>query len=63
MYIGLTLAVLGIALFVGTVPMLLVPAALLLTLNFAFVPWEERRLEAMFGDEYREYQKRVRRWL
>jgi protein-S-isoprenylcysteine O-methyltransferase Ste14 len=45
------------------VPFLLVPVAFFLTLNFGFVPWEERRLEARFGDEYRAYRKQVRRWL
>ncbi len=63
MYLGLTLIVLGIAIYGGSVPFLLAPVAFLLTLNFAFVPWEERRLEATFGDEYRAYRGRVRRWL
>lgn len=62
-YLGLTLIVLGIAIYGGSVPFLLAPVAFLLTLNFAFVPWEERRLEATFGDEYRAYRERVRRWV
>lgn len=36
--------------------------------NFAiisrhFVPFEERKLRAHFGGEFRRYEKRVRRWL
>lgn len=39
----------------------LVPALLLL--SYAVVPHEDRYLECRFGDEYREYRRRVRRWL
>jgi protein-S-isoprenylcysteine O-methyltransferase Ste14 len=63
MYLGLTLIVLGIAIYGGSVPFLLVPVVFFLTLNLGFVPWEERRLEATFGDEYRAYREQVRRWL
>jgi protein-S-isoprenylcysteine O-methyltransferase Ste14 len=63
MYMGLTMILLGIGLVVGTVPFLLVPAAFLLTMELAYVPREERALEEAIGDEYREYRKRVRRWL
>jgi protein-S-isoprenylcysteine O-methyltransferase Ste14 len=62
-YVGLTLIVLGIAIYGGSVPFLLAPVVFFLTLNFGFVPWEERRLEATFGDPYRAYQQQVRRWL
>lgn len=38
---------------------------LLLWSMFAFrvIPSEERQLEALFGDEYIEYRKSVRRWI
>ncbi len=63
LYLGLTLIVLGIAIYGGSVPFLLVPVVFFLTLNFGFVPWEEGRLETTFGDPYRAYLQEVRRWL
>jgi len=27
------------------------------------IPFEERRLAQIFGDDYRAYQQRVRRWI
>ena len=40
-------------------------ALVLLWFIFAFrvIPYEERQLEALFGDEYLEYKKSVRRWI
>ena len=31
--------------------------------EFAVVPFEERRLEQRWGDTYREYRRQVPRWL
>jgi protein-S-isoprenylcysteine O-methyltransferase Ste14 len=53
---------LGLALLLDTATGLavLVPIALL---AYSVVKAEERYLEAKFGDQYREYRSRVRRWL
>src|SRR5262249_43061703 len=52
----------GFALFLGSIS-----ALILITLHLPIIEWmarrEERQLEARFGDEYREYKKRVRRWI
>jgi protein-S-isoprenylcysteine O-methyltransferase Ste14 len=63
MYIALTLAYLGAAVVVNTVwPVMLLPG-LLLVMQWGVISREERYLERRFGDEYRRYQARVRRWL
>jgi protein-S-isoprenylcysteine O-methyltransferase Ste14 len=63
MYAGITLFLLGIALGVGTWPMLLAPAGFPLYVGTAYIPMEEKLLIGTFGDDYRAYMRRVRRWL
>jgi protein-S-isoprenylcysteine O-methyltransferase Ste14 len=63
MYVGMVLGLLGIAIYVGTLPFFVAAAAQFCILNFGFIPFEEEKMERQFGDEYRAYCKRVRRWL
>jgi protein-S-isoprenylcysteine O-methyltransferase Ste14 len=63
MYLGMTLLYLGIALFTGAVWPLLTLALPLWAMHTKTIPYEEQKLEAIFGDEYRAYARRVRRWL
>jgi protein-S-isoprenylcysteine O-methyltransferase Ste14 len=62
MYVSAFLVWLGWAIFYGS-PTVLVGLGLLWSL-FAFrvIPREERQLEALFGDEFRDYKRSVRRW-
>ena len=54
---------LGWALFYGS-PAVLIGLALLWSLfTFRVIPYEERQLEALFGDEYLAYKRSVRRWM
>jgi protein-S-isoprenylcysteine O-methyltransferase Ste14 len=63
MYLGFTLLYLGISLWVNTVwPLLLLPL-ILLTIQYGVVTREEAYMERCFGDDYRTYRSRVRRWL
>jgi len=63
MYLGLLAITIGIALIVGTLTMLAAPVAFFLWVNFVSIPFEEAKMERQFGDMYREYKKRVRRWV
>ncbi len=63
MYLGMTLAQIGIAFFVGTLPMFLVPVAFFCLINFVFIPFEEVKMFRQFGEQYADYTRRVRRWL
>ncbi len=63
MYVGVTLAYLGVAaLRMALWPVLLLPLVLV-TLNYLVIPQEEFLLREMFGVEYDRYCARVRRWL
>ena len=62
-YVGLILVVMGFALAFNSAWQLAGAALLLLLLHFGVVLREERFLTAAFGDEYRSYTQRVRRWL
>ena len=53
----------GWALFYGSIPVLTGALLWFVMFNFVIVPYEERDLEARFGEAYRQYKKMVPRWL
>ncbi len=63
MYLGMTLIVAATALAIGAPAGLVVAIALLAILDRMFVPAEEHNLEVAFGETYRGYKARVRRWM
>jgi len=63
MYLGVTLVLLGVAFLRAAWPYALVPPLFLWAVRSAFVPREEARLEAAFGEAYAAYKRRVRRWI
>lgn len=63
MYLGMVAMMLGVALYLGTLPFYIAAFAYLLLIDRVFCAYEEDKLEATFGDEYRRYRARVRRWL
>ncbi len=62
-YLSFNLIYAGIACLINSRWPLLLWPAMLKTLEAGVVEREERYLTATFGDEYRAYQGRVRRWL
>lgn len=63
MYVGLTLVLLGWAVFLWSAWALLGPVVFALYINRFQIAPEERILSAKFGDAYKQYTARVRRWL
>lgn len=63
MYVGFLLILLAWALFLGSaIAFLLLPVFLALITKVQILP-EESMLEEIFGEEYINYKKRVRRWI
>lgn len=62
-YVGNTMLMIGIGLIAGIVWfLLLAPVAAYATTKLA-IEREERHLDARFGRKYRDYRKKVRRWI
>lgn len=62
-YVAMALALVGVAVALGSVWALGGPLAFVWVLDRSVVPWEEERLTAAFGEAYAAYRARVRRWL
>ena len=62
MYLGAGLWVLGLAMFYQSLGLALYAAAFMAIAHGFVVLYEEPALRRTFGDEYREYCRRVRRW-
>jgi protein-S-isoprenylcysteine O-methyltransferase Ste14 len=63
LYLALTLIYVGVTLVVNTWWCFLILAPVLLLIHFGVVRREERYLENKFGESYRQYRLRVRRYL
>ena len=61
-YLGGMIAFLGGALVSGSIWLILAMVPLALLMHRVIIPREEQYLERRFGDEYRAYAARVRRW-
>ena len=63
MYLGLVIVTLGIAFWVGLLPMFAVPVLVFATANCVHIPFEEDKLRREFGAAFDDYLHRVRRWI
>ena len=62
-YVGMFLIYCGIGLAAQSPWVLLIVVPLVIVMRYGVVAREEAYLERRFGDEYRAYKARVRRWL
>ena len=63
MYVGMTLLYAGVAVATGVIWALATLLVVLVIIRRHVIAREEKYLMAKFGDSYREYQSRVRRWI
>ncbi|MBI3034841.1 isoprenylcysteine carboxylmethyltransferase family protein [Candidatus Woesearchaeota archaeon] len=62
MYLGVTTALSGFSIYFGNLLSFLSPLIFFLIMNYYFVPREEELMENIFGKQYLNYKKKVRRW-
>lgn len=63
MYLAMLLLLAGVAWLLGSVTAFAPAPFMYLVLRYRVIAMEEAMLEETFGDEYREYKRKVRRWL
>jgi protein-S-isoprenylcysteine O-methyltransferase Ste14 len=62
-YLSLTLLYVGVALMLDSLWVLVMVVPAVAVTQWGVVLREERYLESKFGEEYRRYAQRVRRWI
>ena len=63
MYLALMLALTGWGLYLANIFSLLVTVGFVLYMNHFQIQPEERHLEEIFGSEFNDYKKQVRKWI
>jgi protein-S-isoprenylcysteine O-methyltransferase Ste14 len=63
MYIGMIVLLLGIGITFTNILSVTTTFVFILLIHFISIPTEEKMMEDLFGQEYLEYKKKVRRWI
>lgn len=63
MYLGLLLIYIGVAFWIGNWWTIIFVPVLILLINKLIIEKEERYLERAFGAAFKDYKKKVRRWI
>lgn len=63
MYLGMVLVLLGAAVLLGSLTPFAMPPLFALIIQMRFIRHEEAMLQNRFGEQYREFRARVRRWI
>jgi len=62
-YLGMALILTGLAILLGSLISFIFPIIFIILTDKFIFPTEEKNLEKTFGKKYKEYKKRVRRWI
>jgi protein-S-isoprenylcysteine O-methyltransferase Ste14 len=62
-YLAMAAVLFGSAVLMGSLASFVFTVLFIVIIEVLFIPDEERRLVELFGEESREYQRKVRRWI
>ncbi|MFC2137447.1 methyltransferase family protein [Bacteroidota bacterium] len=63
MYLGGIFILIGLAITTCNLCALIAPFLFFIIMNYMFIPFEEEKMNNTFGDEYKIYKNKVRRWI
>ena len=62
LYLGMTIAFVGVVITLGSLSPFIFPIIFVIIINRVIIPFEENKLEMVFGDKYLDYKTKTRRW-
>jgi protein-S-isoprenylcysteine O-methyltransferase Ste14 len=63
MYLGMAAVLVGVAVVSGSLAPFAGPALFIGLMELVFIQQEEKVMQETFGEQYRQYKRRVRRWV
>lgn len=63
MYLGMLLVLIGVSIRLGVMESLYFVALFFAVANWWYIPFEEAKMTTVFGEQFTDYKKRVRRWI
>ena len=62
-YISMTIILIGSAMLYNCLSAFIIPILFMISVKNIWIDYEEAKLKKIFGQEYLNYQKKVRRWI
>ena len=62
-YLGMAAILLGTAVILGSLTAFLFPLIFIMLMEIQFIPLEENNCKSVFGEDYEDYRRNVRRWI
>lgn len=62
-YLGFTISLFGLWILLGTFLPIIGCLVFIIVTNNYYIPFEERMMESVFGNDYKNYKMKVRRWI
>lgn len=62
-YLAVIIMLLGVVIIFTSLVIAIINVGIFLLFHIKFIGWEEKNLEIVFGNQYLDYKKRVRRWI
>jgi protein-S-isoprenylcysteine O-methyltransferase Ste14 len=63
MYLGMAAFLLGVGIFLGSITSFIGTIFFIIAMEFFFIPDEEKVMLEAFGEQYKNYKIKVRRWI
>ena len=63
MYLGMAAFLFGTGIFLGSISSFIGTILFIIAMELVFIPYEEKFMMETFGEEYKSYKAKVRRWI